>query len=53
VLKVLCALHAAGYDPPFRLTGRHNEILILKKDSSVSESVLSHIARDMFKTPNA
>lgn len=45
---------AAGYDPPFRLTGRHNEILILKKDSSsASESVLERIARDMFSTPNA
>ena len=44
---------AAGYAPPFRLTGRHNEIWILKKDSHTSESVLDRIAKDLFKSPTA
>lgn len=43
----------AGYDPPFRLQHRHNEIWILKKDAESSESVLDRIAKEMFKTPSA
>lgn len=50
---VLLSPAAAGYDPPFRLTGRHNEIWILKKDSHTSESVLDRIAKDLFKSPTA